>query len=313
MRRTAWLAGILGVMTFFAPMSPAVDQPELGRVQWGRDLKAAQAQSRATGRPILLLFQEVPGCSGCRQYGAEVLSNPLIVEAAEDLFIPVVVFNSQGGADREILQAFKEPAFNFQVVRYLDAAGRDLIPREEGVWSVGDTAQRMAAALRSAQRPLPRYVEALAREGDTRAQLTGAFAMGCFWDGEAALGGIPGVVATEAAFIDGHEAVRVTFDPREVGWAQLVKAADAFDCAQRVYAPNAALARETRSAHPVAVFNAQSYRKAPESDQKHALRSRNLRAAELTPTQATKVNAGMAKGEIATARGWLSPRQAARL
>ena len=46
----------------------SVDRPrvrnqaeELGRVAWGRDLDAAKAKSAETGKPILLLFQEVPG------------------------------------------------------------------------------------------------------------------------------------------------------------------------------------------------------------------------------------------------------------
>jgi hypothetical protein len=34
---------------------------ELGLVNWNRDLEAAQAISRSSGRPILMLFQEVPG------------------------------------------------------------------------------------------------------------------------------------------------------------------------------------------------------------------------------------------------------------
>lgn len=39
-----------------------LNQPEeLGQVAWGRDLDAAKAKSAQTGKPILLLFQEVPG------------------------------------------------------------------------------------------------------------------------------------------------------------------------------------------------------------------------------------------------------------
>ncbi len=34
---------------------------EVGKVKWGRDLDAALARSKNTGRPILILFQEVPG------------------------------------------------------------------------------------------------------------------------------------------------------------------------------------------------------------------------------------------------------------
>ena len=34
---------------------------EIGLVRWGRDLEAAQKESAASGKPILMLFQEVPG------------------------------------------------------------------------------------------------------------------------------------------------------------------------------------------------------------------------------------------------------------
>lgn len=34
---------------------------ELGRVRWQRDLAAAREQATKDGKPIFLLFQEVPG------------------------------------------------------------------------------------------------------------------------------------------------------------------------------------------------------------------------------------------------------------
>lgn len=34
---------------------------ELGQVDWQRDLDGALAQSKATGKPLAVLFQEVPG------------------------------------------------------------------------------------------------------------------------------------------------------------------------------------------------------------------------------------------------------------
>lgn len=41
--------------------APAESPAELGRVNWGRDLDAALKSSRRDERPLLLLFQEVPG------------------------------------------------------------------------------------------------------------------------------------------------------------------------------------------------------------------------------------------------------------
>ncbi len=37
------------------------EQVELGAVKWNRDLDAAKKKSAETGKPVLVLFQEVPG------------------------------------------------------------------------------------------------------------------------------------------------------------------------------------------------------------------------------------------------------------
>jgi len=34
---------------------------EVGTVEWGRDFEGALAASAGTGKPVLVLFQEVPG------------------------------------------------------------------------------------------------------------------------------------------------------------------------------------------------------------------------------------------------------------
>ena len=41
--------------------SPRLGVEELGQVHWGRSLEEAKAQSVESGKPILVLFQEVPG------------------------------------------------------------------------------------------------------------------------------------------------------------------------------------------------------------------------------------------------------------
>ena len=64
---------------------------EAGDVHWGRDFDAALENSAKTGKPVLVLFQEIPGCSGVRQFGREVLTNPALVRAIETEFFPVLV------------------------------------------------------------------------------------------------------------------------------------------------------------------------------------------------------------------------------
>jgi hypothetical protein len=51
------------------------NQIEIGSVKWGRDLDMALKMSDETGRPVSVLFQEIPECSGCQDFGRTVLSH----------------------------------------------------------------------------------------------------------------------------------------------------------------------------------------------------------------------------------------------
>ncbi len=148
-----------------AQASEAIDNPiEVGHVRWGRDFQAALQNSADTGKPVLVLFQEIPGCSGVRKFGREVLTNPDIVKAIETEFIPMLVYNNRNsGMDRELLERYKEPAWNYQVIRFLDADGRDIIPRRDRVWSLDAVAARMVTALTAAKRPVPQYLKEMAK------------------------------------------------------------------------------------------------------------------------------------------------------
>jgi Thioredoxin-like len=135
--------------------APAANPVEVGKVAWGRDFDAAQAEAKASGKPMLVLFQEVPGCKGCQKFGREVMSDPTIVKAIQENFTAVLVCNNHPGKDAEVLKRFGEPAWNYQVVRFLNAEGRDLIPREDQVWTVPALSARMVKALEAAGRPVP--------------------------------------------------------------------------------------------------------------------------------------------------------------
>ncbi|MEM1059237.1 MAG: thioredoxin family protein [Verrucomicrobiota bacterium] len=311
--------------------------PELGTVKWGRDYDAALAAAQKQDKPVFLLFQEVPGCAGCQQFGAQVLSDPALVKQIEEQFVPVAIFNNQGGRDREILRRYQEPSWNFQVVRFVDATGRDLIPRRDRVWTVSGIAGRMARALEAAGKPVPPELRRLAGSGRTSARTpsaswvrtagpapapaetpattkTAAFAMYCFWDGEARLGRLDGVVTTEAGWLEGREVVKLSYDPARLDWSDLVRAAEKVRCADRVYAPGPAELAAARELSPrrTALFPAAGYRKAKESDQRRVLRASPLRALELTPEQATKVNAALRFGGWTEVQKWLTPEQVAR-
>lgn len=135
---------------------------EVGDVQWGRNFDAALSNSAKTGKPILILFQEIPGCSGVKNFGREVLTNPSLVKAIENEFIPVLVYNNrQGGMDQKLLKHFREPAWNYQVIRFINAAGNDIIPRKDHVWTTSGVAARMLEVLKAVDRPVPKYIKDL--------------------------------------------------------------------------------------------------------------------------------------------------------
>ena len=110
---------LTSIMTFTIVVAAfsgqTIENPiEVGDVQWGRDLDAALKNSAETGKPVLVLFQEVPGCSGVRKFGQEVLTNSSLVEAIENEFYPVLVYNNRNsGMDQKLLKHF----FHRELVR----------------------------------------------------------------------------------------------------------------------------------------------------------------------------------------------------
>ncbi len=183
-----------------------------------RDLELGKAQAKESGKPLLILFQEVPGCSNCTRYGSGPLRHPLIVEAIETYFVPVCVYNNKGGKDEAALRRFDEPAWNNPVVRIVRPDDSDVVPRMANFGSPAQLVSGIRQALMVNGQPVPRYLELL--ESELRARESGletaTFSMYCFWSGEVALGTIPGVVETEPGFQNGQEVVKVLFDPRAV-------------------------------------------------------------------------------------------------
>ena len=159
-----------------------------------------------------------------------------MVDAIESAFVPFLVKNNGSGNDAKLLKHFREPAWNYQVIRFLDGNGKDLIPRKDRVWSIGALATRMIAALGKANRPVPNFLQALSGAYQTPSETAQiALAMHCFWTGEMRLGQFDGVLTTEAGWIDGREVTLVTYDPTRLSLESLVKKAHKESCAAHIY------------------------------------------------------------------------------
>ena len=301
------LALLLPSLSCSAASTP---QPEeAGTVHWSRILETALASSAQTGKPVFALFQEIPGCAGCKQFGRDVMSNPLLVEAVETEFTPLLIHNNKGGRDAEVMKRFGEPAWNYQVVRFLNSNGEDIIPRKDQVWDTSGIAKRMVTTLNQAKRPVPAYLKLLTAEQSPRLKQA-VFAMYCFWTGEMALGQIDGVITTEAGFMAGHEVTLVNYDPTVISLPQLIAAAEKVECANAVSVPATDLPMAKTSRLKVGTIS--GYRTAPVSDQKKQLSGTPAEKLTLSAAQASKVNAWI-RTDLTKALNFLTPSQQARL
>ncbi len=262
------------MMTALVTVALAAQPPELGIVGFSRGYEAAAARAKVEGKPLAVLFDEVPGCSTVLGFGHDVLSHPLIADALEHELVAVVVYNNIGADDRRVLELFKEPAWNNPVLRLFTPDGRELARLDTP--SLAQVTRALSEALTASGRPVPPYLSLLADE--TRGGSPHQYAMGCFWEGEASLGKLDGVTSTRTGFVKGREVVEVTY----AGDARALDAA----AAAKGYS---AVSGELRAS--------------PDDDKKQ-LQGTRYRFVPLTPLQKTRINAAVRDGER-----WLSPRQ----
>lgn len=226
--------------------------------------------------------------------------------------MPVLVLNNEPGRDAELLELYREPAWNNPVVRFFAPGGRELLARADGVYAADALAERMGKALAEAKGSVPGYLE-LAREELAREPLERAvFAMHCFWRGEGVLGAIRGVRSTRAGHLDGHEVVEVEYSPARIPFADLLARARAGGCADRVWVePGERLVAARSALGDGARELVTPPRPAAKSDHETYLRDSPCAFLPLTPLQRVRINAVLGSGHAP--EGWLSPSQRALL
>lgn len=88
-----------------------------------------------------------------------------MVEAAEELFIPIAIYNNtKDDADAAVLARYEEPAWNYQVLRVVDAKGDNLIPRVAKDWTTAAFAGAMVDGLKAAKLEVPSWFQLVAAE-----------------------------------------------------------------------------------------------------------------------------------------------------
>lgn len=253
---------------------------------WGADLDAALTLSAETCRPVLALYRD--GDAG------GLTAQPLMAEAAEDLFVPLLLPANTAG--------------NGAGCRVFDAGGRDLVPPVEAVDTPGRLALVMVGALEAGEDSAPQWLRLAAAENGAGERRMVSLAMFCFWEGEAKLGDLDGVLATRSGMMGRDEVVEVVYDPEVLGFEALVESAQEMDCASAVYAHTADdLDRARELVGDLARPAPERAELVDDAQVKYALKRTSMARLPLTPLQASKINADIRLGP--DPRRWLSPRQ----
>lgn len=259
---------------------------ELGHVKWLRNYDEAQARSTKENKPILLLFQEIPGCETCKNYGSNILTQPLLVEAIETEFIPLAIYNNKGGHDAEILRRFNEPSWNNPVVRILNKDGKEVASRLSGNYTAAGLVTTMTTALVKYKTNAPLYLQLYSDEltAMQRGTASVTYSMYCFWTGEVLFGKLNGVIKTTAGFQGGKEVVEVIYDP-------MIITKDALDQVAK-----------QKKCSPASQGNLR-----PDSTPKYYLSNSKYKNVVMTEIQKCRVNSALGEGQDPEL--YLSPRQ----
>lgn len=277
---------------------------ELGRVSWLRSLEEARQTARKSSKPILILFQEIPGCQTCRSYGSDVLSHPLVVEAISDYFVPLAIHNNKPGEDKRVLDLFGEPSWNNPVIRIVDADLKAVTERISGNYTKHGLMSRINAALIKSGKRVPAWMEILEEEfgADARGTEKAYIGMYCFWSGEKHYGRIEGVISTRAGFMGGSEVVEVEYRPDRISLEQLLRRGMESGNADRLFVG------DIHQKSPVGTIETRRqgpFREDPEL--KYYLYKSNYRFLPMTRLQAARVNAALGEGR--PPESYLSPGQ----
>ena len=278
---------------------------ELGHVDWDRSYSSAIKTAKANKKPVFILFQEVPGCSTCRNYGNNLLTHPHIVEAIETYFTPLAIYNNKGGDDAEILRKFSEPSWNNPVARIIDAnTEQDIVSRLNGRYDMESLVSFLSNGIIESGAFIPEFLNLLYEEVSAQDIRETHLSMYCFWSGEKALGDLKGVVATKAGFMNHTEVVKVKYDARQISEDDLISYAAERQCADAVYTNDK---REMKAAQKQKIRTATEGKFKPDHQSKYYIYKSEFKYLPMTKLQALKVNTAISKGM--SPLPYLSPRQ----
>ncbi len=278
---------------------------ELGFVNWLRSFPDAVALAKKESKPVFILFQEVPGCSTCKNYGNNLLTHPHIVEAIETYFVPLAIHNNKGGKDAEILRKFGEPSWNNPVARIIDPNSEDdIVNRLNGRYDMESLIETISKGILASNNLIPKYLDLLQEEYSASDLRETHFSMYCFWSGEKNLGNLDGVISTKAGYMNGAEVVKIKYDASRLKEKELISFAANKKCADGVYSNDQ---RELKAAKKLKVKTKNKGKFRPDSQPKYYTFNSNYKYLPMTSLQALKVNTALSNR--LSPDEYLSPRQ----
>ncbi|KAI2513497.1 peptide-methionine (S)-S-oxide reductase [Fragilaria crotonensis] len=304
---------------------------ELGRLNFKHDASSfhrALEVSRYTEKPVLLIFQATHGAPDAVAMGTSVLSHPLLIEAAESLFIAVFIdIAGTSSDDAQLLARYHENRHHDTVVRIVNYKGRDLAVKLEGSrCSVGNIARAMREALERKTLKVPTYLRLLEEERralidvPSKAVRTTAkvivFTTKATKKAEVGFGELNGVIAVECGKISGNRAVKVTYDPEVIDCKAVFLHAIFHVYVESVYWTDMHQMMSVQSQllkvdDPPLLEELGSTPFTRGKDPKHFLRTTLLKYVPLTSLQALKANLAISKDQNELVDDLLSPRQLA--
>lgn len=293
------------------------EEEEMGAIRYQFTcLDDAAREATKCQKPMLCIEVDIPGDV---KTGREVLSHPLIVEAAETLFVSVFCRMRKVPVNVPGKHCYTK-------VRILDDDGADLVaPLMGKLLCVAKVASAMIEALSVWSQHVPTYLQLLEEEHYGYRILVGpsgcfrrtdrqaVFGVACSKRGEVDFAGIDGVLATRAGYYDRNQVVRVTYDSTQLSYCSLVRYALQRDVAKTIFF-------QTNEERVLGTIESKRLNiKAdlvkflgpmqPSVDPKHALRKTMLRFVPLTDLQASRANRLVDMGAFHEAVHLLSPRQ----
>lgn len=298
---------------------PEPTTEELGAIRY-RDTHIEGA--RGQGRPIMCVKAEVPGDLGI---GLHVLSHPLIVEAAESLFVPTsVVLRKESNYTSRTSSSWNT------TIEFLNKEGENVVPPfGDEMVSLAEVTRAMIDTLKACNKNVPKYLELLHKEEKIKQQIKASSqfsiserkalfgATNCS-QAEVEFADLDGVLRTRIGILEGQQILEVEYT--EISFASLLHERVVHQKAKNIHTVYvqtmdervAAQMELSRSSEPVMITKLPSYEAISFSriqEGLSALRKTEFRFVPLTELQAMRINRLVHIGSFHLATHLLSPWQ----